>query len=411
VYVAYADRGISRLRDGVWKNWPASNCQTGCDTTFGLPAFPGGMLVDPNGTSKWIGNWAGPLSKFEDPPGQTPTFLNIPLTTWSSDPDSAHLHSCIHTAAADSNVGIRGRRWFGLDSDRIGDTPGDPLGLDVYSASGQYLRNYDTSYPRLRNGLIRGLACDRTGTMWIGYKSNPGAGLSTFKPDSLTTDIDISDVANTAALDVFGIDARGDSVWVLASDFLYRYRVSNKSFVTKLPIAGPPAIFGWHPVAVAPDGTVFVCTTGGLRVHKRGSLPVDYTPDNSPLADIEARAVFCEPGGAVWIATARGVNRFDPDFQPPPEPKLASLTVKLYPNPAWLTGAGLGLRLSGQATSYVGEVFDLRGRVGHRFSVGGNDRVFWDGRDLQQRPIDPGIYFVRVRGGGAEATSRVVVLR
>jgi FAD synthase len=69
------------------------------------------------------------------------------------------------------------------------------------------------------------------------------------------------------------------------------------------------------------------------------------------------------------------------------------------------------LKLAGQATSYVGEVLDLSGRVVHRFSVGGNDRVFWDGRDLQQRRVVPGVYFVRVRGGGAEATSRVVVLR
>jgi hypothetical protein len=85
--------------------------------------------------------------------------------------------------------------------------------------------------------------------------------------------------------------------------------------------------------------------------------------------------------------------------------------VKLWPNPAWLTGAGLELRLSGQASSYTGDVLDLAGRVVHRFSIGGNGRVFWDGRDLRGRGVEPGIYFVRVQGGGAEAISRVVVLR
>jgi len=85
--------------------------------------------------------------------------------------------------------------------------------------------------------------------------------------------------------------------------------------------------------------------------------------------------------------------------------------VKLYPNPAWLTGAGFQLRLSGEARAYVGEVFDLNGRIVHRFSIGGNDQVFWQGRDLDQRPVGAGLYFVRVRGGGAEATSRVVVIK
>ena len=410
VYVAYPERGISRLRDGTWRNYPAGLCVTGCDTTFGLPAFPAGMLIDPNG-ARWIANWGGPLTRFEDPRAQVPSFLNIPLTTWSSDPDSAHLHSCIHAAAADSLQGPDAGRWFGLDSDRIGSTPGDPLGLDLYDAAGNYRRTYDTSYPGLRNGLIRALECDRTGTMWVGYKGSSSAGLSTFKPERLGQDITITDVPSTSLMDVFGIAIGGESVWVLATDFLHRFRVSTRSFATKLSIAGPPALAGMHPIAVARNGTVFVGTTGGLRVHRRGSPPVDYTTDNSPLADIEVRAVFCEPSGAVWIATAGGVNRFDPEYRPPPEPILPSLHVKLYPNPAWLTGAGFQLRLAGEAVAYSGEVLDLSGRIVHRFSVGGNDHVFWDGRDLQQRRVGPGVYFVRVRGGGAEATSRIVVLR
>lgn len=412
VYVAYAGEGISRLRDGVWRNYPArgSACVGAeCDTTFAIPNFPAGMLMDPLGP-RWIGNWAGPLTKFIDPPGLTPVFQNIFYQ--SSNPDSAHLHSCIHSAAADSTQGAHAGRWFGLDSDRIGADIGNPLGLDLYDAAGTFIRNYDTSYPGLRNGLIRALECDRSNTMWIGYKGSSSAGLSTFPvPGNLNAGIVITDVPSTNLLDVFGIAIRGDSVWVLATDKLYRFRAGSRAKASELQIAGPPALASMHPIAVAPNGTVFVGTTGGLRVHRRGQPPVDYTPDNSPLADLEVRGIYTEPSGAAWIATARGVNRFDPEFLPPPEPTLPSLTVKLWPNPAWLTGAGFTLRLAGQATSYAGEVHDLTGRVVHRFSIGGNGGVFWDGRDLQQRQVEPGIYFVRVRGGGAEAISRVVVLR
>ena len=411
VYVAYEGVGVARLRDGVWRNWPARGCSGAeCDTTFALPVYPAGMLVDPLGF-KWIGNWGGPLTRFDDTV-EPPFFQN--LFFQSSNPDSAHLHSCIHAAAADTTTGPHAGRWFGLDSDRIGSTPGDPLGLDLYDAQGNFIRNFDTSYPNLRNGLIRGLAFSpRTNTMWVGYKGSSSAGLSTFPvPRDLSANISLSDVPGSSLRDVFGIAIGGDSVWVLATDKLYRYRAGSPSSIpAELAIAGPPALASMHPIAVAPNGTVFVGTTGGLRVHRRGFPPADYTPDNSPLADLEVRAVYCEPSGAVWIATARGVNRFDPEFLPPPEPTLPSLQVRLWPNPAWLTGAGFQLKLAGQAASYAGEVHDLTGRVVHRFSVGGNGAVVWDGRDLDRRQVEPGIYFVRVRGGGAEATSRVVVLR
>jgi hypothetical protein len=274
------------------------------------------------------------------------------------------------------------------------------------------MRNFGTDHPGLRNGLIRGLACDRSNQMWVGYKGTSSAGLSTFVvPGNLDADIALSDVPNTSLMDVFGIAALGDSVWVLASDGLKRFRQSTRSLITTLQIAGPPALASMHPLAVTRDGSVFVGTTGGVRVHRRGQPPVDYTPDNSPLANLEVRAIYAEPSGAVWIATSGGINRFDPDYLPPPEPVLPSLHVKLYPNPTWLTGAGMVLRLTGEASSYQGEIHDLAGRLVHRFSVGGNGATIWDGRDLDGRQVRGGMYFVRVRGGGAETTSRVVVLR
>ncbi len=410
VYAAYAGDGVGRLRDGTWRNYPGGVTCVGaeCDSTFANATFPGGMLVDPLGP-KWIGMWAGPLALFDDEVSP-PLFRNLFYA--SSNPDSAHLHSCVHAAAADSNQGTQAGRWFGLDSDRIGADIGNPLGLDLYDASGTFVRNFDTTYPGLRNGLIRALECDRANQMWVGYKGISSAGLSTFLvPPTLQQPITLTDVPGTNLLDVFGIAIRGDSVWVLGTDGLHRFRQGTRAVATRLTIAGPPALASMHPLAVARDGTVYVGTTGGLRVHRRGQVPVDYTPDNSPLADLEVRAVFTEPSGAVWIGTAGGVNRFDPDYVPPPEPKLASLHVSLYPNPAWLTGAGFQLRLKGEAKAYQGEIHDLSGRLVHRFSLGSNGQVMWNGRDLDQRWVGPGIYFVRVRGGGAEATSRVVVLR
>src|SRR5262249_16350952 len=146
-----------------------------------------------------------------------------------------------------------------------------------------------------------------------------------------------------------------------------------------LQIAGSPALLGVRPVAVANDGTVYVGTTAGLRIHRRGERAVDFTPDNSPLADIEVRGIWVEPSGVAWIGTARGLNRYDPNFVPPPPPKVSSLQATLYPNPAWNTGVGFELRVRGRATSYDGEIYDLRGRLVHRFHVDGNGSVLWNG--------------------------------
>jgi len=113
----------------------------------------------------------------------------------------------------------------------------------------------------------------------------------------------------------------------------------------------------------------------------------------------------------LWVGTASGINRFDPHYTPPPAPVLPSLDVTVYPNPSWRTRAGFELRLKGQATRYEGAIYDLNGRLVWRFVQDGNDKVFWNGFDMDGRGVGAGVYFMKVRGGGAEATTRIVVLR
>ena len=409
-YVCYDNQGVARLRDGVWRNWPSTEFCTGtCDTTFTRSNFPFGALVDPLGY-KWIGIWSGPLARFNDEI-EPPFFQNIVFQ--SSSPDTVELHSFVWSAAADANPGANAGRWFGLDTNSRGDPNRNPNGIDLYDTAGTLRRSFPPNYPGLRNGQVRALAADHTNTMWVGYASNSNAGLSTFPvPPTIGSDITLTDVPNTKLIDCFGIQLYRDSVWVLATDGLHRFDRSSQREITRLDLAGPPAPRGAvHPLAVAPDGSVFVGTTGGVRWHRRGLAPVDFTPDNSPIANIEVRALFVEPSGVLWVGTASGINRFDPHYVPPPAPVLPSLHVTVYPNPAWRTRAGFELKLRGEATRYEGEIYDVNGRLVHRFASDGNDRVMWNGFDLDGRGVGAGVYFLKVRGGGAEATTRIVVLR
>jgi hypothetical protein len=414
-YACYDTRGgpggVSRLRDGVWRNWPSTDvCRTNCDTTFASTGQPTGVLVDPLG-DKWIGVWSGPLARFDDEV-EPPRFQNIFFE--SANPDTVDLHSLVWSSAADSNNGANAGRWFGFDTNSRGNINKNPIGIDVYDTSGTLRHSFPPGYPNLRNGQVRGLAMDKkSNTMWVGYAQNTNTGLSTFSvPAAIGDSIRLSDVLTTKDFDCFGIQIYGDSVWVLATDGLYRYDRVKRTEITRLDLAGPPApLLAVHPLAVAPDGSVFVGTTGGVRWHRRGLAPVDFTPDNSPIADVEVRAVYVEPSGVLWVGTASGINRFDPHYTPPPAPILPSLDVTVYPNPSWRTRAGFELKLRGQATHYEGEVYDINGRLVHRFAIDGNDRLFWNGFDLEGRGVGAGVYFLKVRGGGAQATARIVVLR
>jgi len=410
-YACYDQGGVSRLRDGVWRNWPSTDvCRTNCDTTFASTGQPTGVLVDPLGY-KWVGVWSGPLARFDDEV-DPPRFQNIFFA--SANPDTVDLHSLVWSAAADTNSGDRAGRWFGFDTNSRGNANKNPIGIDVYDTSGTLRRSFQPGYPNLRNGQVRALAHDpKADMMWVGYAQNSNAGLSTFAvPSAIGGDITLSDVDNTKLFDCFGIQIYGDSVWVLATDGLHRFDRAKRLEITRLDLAGPPAPrLAVHPLAVAPDGSVFVGTTGGVRWQRRGLAPLDFTPDNSPIADVEVRAVFVEPSGVLWVGTASGINRFDPHYTPPPVPKLPSLDVTVYPNPSWRTRAGFELKLRGQATHYEGEVYDINGRLVHRFAIDGNDHLFWNGFDLNGRGVGAGVYFLKVRGGGAEATARIVVLR
>ena len=404
VYVNMPNFGFSRLRDGVWRNWSINDPYLGVDTTFRFIGYPYSLQRDALGR-KWIGSWDAAMVRLDDSgPVPSVTHYFIPLAARDS--------LAKHTYGWSSTMDRGGYLFFGFDTPDRGNV--EPAGIDVYTPDGTWLINYRASSTRIADNQVRALAVDKYDVLWAGF---PSLGVSYAPLDSTGADRrrlpTFTPIPGFEALDIFGIETYGDSVWVLTTSSLRRIDARTRTPRSILDIpAGPAPSGAVHPLDVARDGTVWVGSVDGVRAYFPGGGFQDFRADNSPLADNEVRVVRVDRAtGAVWIGTAAGLHRFDPAYTPPPAPVLPKLVFDVYPNPVSLTGAGFQLRLRGNASAYRGEVIDLRGTRVRRFSADGDNRLVWDGRDEDGRLVPAGIYFLRARGDGAEATQRVVVLR
>jgi hypothetical protein len=397
VYVTTINEGVGRLDANGWRHWLPGVCTAGCDTTFSSPEFTFALFVDRAG-EKWVAAWESGIERFDDAQSP-PAFTHY----WNTQlPDSA-AHTRGATGVADGQGGV----WIGLDTPDFGTVA--PLGLDYYR-DGVFIRNYrPENTPSMTGAKIKALAVDASDRLFIGYS---GQGLAFF--DFGTPGNVPEQVGSTDNLDIQALEVHGDDVWALTTIGLIRYaRLAPGATAQRDTFDLPAAAqnVANNPLAVAADGTVYCGTTAGMRVLHPDRSVTDYTRANSPLADDDVRAIAVDPAsGDVWIATAAGLHRFDPDWVDPGEGELPSLHVRVRPNPAELTGIGVPLRIDGDATSYQGEIYDLNGRRVRRFACDNGD-VFWDGRDDDGRLVRPGIFFVLARAGGRTAVARVALIR
>ena len=406
LWVNTFSEGVSRFDGTQWRNWTPTACATDRDTTFANPEFAFTLLRDRSGR-KWTAHWEQGVERIDDSVNP-PLFEHVLSTCGLPQADTLCRHSDGWASAVDSS----GFVYIG------GDTPDrgtlEPMGIDVYAPDGTRRIVWKSTNANLADNQVRALSVSKDDVMWAGF-ANRGVSwalLAGTGPgrDTLPVFTPVVGLENT---DIFGVVARGDSIWVLTASNLRRIRRTTRALASQLEIpAGPAPRGAVRPLDVAPDGTVWVGTSDGVRMFKPGGGFEDFKTSNSPLANNEVRAVCVDPAtGAVWIGTASGLNRYDPKYVAPAPPQLQSLQVLLYPNPLSLTRMGTELRLRGNTTAYSGEILDLGGRVIAKFAAGANDRVIWNGRDHEGRLVQPGVYFVHARGGGRETIAKTVVLR
>jgi Two component regulator propeller len=400
LYVNTVEEGFGRMQNGTWRNWPPVLCTVGCDTTFLAPQFTFGLMVGHDGR-KWVACWGTAIEIFDDS-GPVPQFTR---PTWSDIPDPGR-----HTLAVIGVVDSSGGHWLGMDTNDLGGRT--PIGLDYYDSSGVFVQNFMSGEHGLGgNGKIHALTVDHTGRIWVGHT---GQGLQVFRPPTATDTVRFSStVQGTSNIDYRGLAASGDTIWASTTSDMRWHSADSGLLMGSYTIPAGPAQLALNPIAVGTDGKVWLGTTNGLRVYNRdGTVLADFTTDNSPLIENEVRSIRVDKKtGVVWISTSGGLNRYDPFYTPPAPPAVAKLEVRPYPNPAFLTGIGATIRLSGNATSYTGTIYDLSGRALRRFAGAVDRGIVWDGRDHDGRVVHPGVYFIRVEAGGRASTARIVLLR
>jgi hypothetical protein len=423
LYVNTYSEGIGRYENGAWTRWltPRTCFAPGCDadTTFYNPSFAFALLVDRRGT-KWFSTWGstdnslqpGAIERLDDsvsPPSFTrysqPIALGIP---WND----AVPNQVRHTFAVAATLDSAGGHWFGMDSPERENQDFSAIGIDYYDSSGVFVRNFGVDGSGIngpRSKRVLALATTRDKWVWVGtnlqgiQKVNPADTLHVFRNVDLTQ------------LDVRGIAPAGDTVWVLTTSAVLAYALQGtpaQKFVTT-PIPANPSDDAGHPLEIATDGTVWAGTTSGIQVYRRdGTKLTSYTVDNSPIASNDVRAIVCDRArGVMWIGTSGGLNRFDLRYVPPPPPAIPRLDARVYPNPVRLTGLGIDLRLTGNATTYDGAIYDLHGRTIAVISGATNGAPVWNGRDLSGNLVGAGVYFLQLHAGGHTGVERIVLLR
>ncbi|HET9328459.1 MAG TPA: hypothetical protein VFQ05_16955, partial [Candidatus Eisenbacteria bacterium] len=397
VYVTTGVEGVGRY-DGQWRYWPPVPCSgAGCDTTFINPLFINGLFVDRSG-AKWAGSWSQAIDVFRDdgpiPSFQHPVVVVDPIT---------ERRSWFGCAAQDPS----GNVWLGMDTPRKGDI--DAIGLEVYDSTGTFVVNFNSTNSAMAGNLVKGVATTRNGRVWIGYD---GDGVDFLLPSDTTFSFLHLDETNGWV--VRGMASYGDSLWVVTSTHLMRFNGTaaiGSDPADEFELPSTPPQLGFKPLAVGNDGTVWVGTSEGIHRFGQVGLMESHDVTNSPLPDDEVRAIGIDPAsGVIWMTTAGGLARFDPGYVPPPPAPLPSLNVRVFPNPALLTGIGVQLRIEGEAESYVGEVYDLGGRKVRRLRGATNGGFVWDGRDDDGVLVSPGVYFMRVEAQGRSSVARVVLL-
>lgn len=401
-WIATRDRGIARFDGTSWRTFAYRSGAT-IDTTLFSDDFVFTMFVDSRG-DKWAGDWGGSIARLDDS-GAVPSFTHF---YGNNEPgyNEANTYGWASAEAPNGDV------WIGLDTASLGVIT--PLGLHRISPGGARQTFNPQNGAAMSNSQVRTIAfAPGPGfEMWVGYARS---GVDIFTDPTLATRSGhIGTLVAEGGLlndDVWSIQFNGDSTWIGTSSGLSRFSRSTRERRENLLTAAPSTDGAVNPLSIDGEGGVWWGTKEGLY-HRRPDRSVEvFTEANSPLLSNVVHTVAVDRvSGDVWIGTILGVNRYSPgSSNPTPGGGLSTFTT--YPNPAFLSAAGVRLFGQGVSGPFTGRVHDVRGRLVRRLAGNATTGGLWDARDEEGRRVGPGLYLLAVTQGGVTRTGRVLLVR
>jgi hypothetical protein len=253
-----------------------------------------------------------------------------------------------------------------------------------------------------------------TGAVWTPVDSVFAGPLASYSMIVPTLADSTNPTSPFTVVRVRAIGTDGIGTWISPSDSARSVdNLAPASVVVGGTYAGGAATIRW---SAAPDADL-----AGYRIYRSISGPALASAAEF-IAETRATSYVDASGGpAAYAVTSvdRHGNESPPNawvapgFTPHSETPAAPALAAPRPNPA-RSVVTLAFRLPATA---VGElaICDLAGRVVRRLGGGawatGEHRVAWDLSDDRGTRVAPGVYFARLRAGGASAAREVVVVR
>ncbi|NWF88640.1 MAG: T9SS type A sorting domain-containing protein [Ignavibacteriaceae bacterium] len=268
------------------------------------------------------------------------------------------------------------------------------------------------------------LAIDQYDTKWFCSQDEKKAGLYYFNENktSQTSSDDYSGFLsksnglNDNTINCIVLDNRGD-LWV-GTSLGVNIITNTSSVLTSSPQLRISSVFSLRQqtincIAVDPLNQKWIGTNQGLlHINSDGSqLLATYDTRNSAiLSDVIRSIAIDKNNGIVYVGTDAGLTSFE---TPAIKPLDSFSDIFIYPNPFLLEGDNNLLTIDGLIKDSEIKILSVSGKLISQFSSPGGRVAYWNGRDLDGKFANSGIYIIVAydQDGNSVGTSKVAILR
>ena len=370
-----------------------------------------GLLPDDDGRL-WFGSWGRGVSVLDD---QGTLIKEDDAWTYFNQDNSALrgiLQNPLYVVVTGLKQDLQGNIWFlnylGVES-----------GLVVCDSTCTEWMAYS-----IRDGLayteVQSLAIDQEGIKWVGTTQEgmsrfDDAGTPFNKEDDdpefawttySETSADPSRMIDNDNVTSICVDGN-DIVWIGTSAGVMQYERFYFSTVSGLLNESV------NVVASDARDNIWVGTDDGLSFYDVGADQwTHFTTGNSDLVSdrIQDIAVDAETG-VIWIATDRGLNRYESGIIPP---VINMKSISVYPNPFFPDECQNPLTIAGLADGSTVTIYTLAGELVRELHMLRNNlnQIHWDGKNEAGACVSSGIYlFLATNQVGLSRAGKIAVIR